>query len=70
MSQPKKYRNPQLLIEDLLSLIEENKDIVDDMEELKVIFKEELGFNDFMFNKGDAKAYFPTKKQDKDEEYE
>jgi len=68
MSQPKKYRNPKLLIEDLLSLIEENKNLVDDMEELKKIFKEELNFNDFMFDKGDAKAYFPTKKQDEDEE--
>jgi len=68
MSQPKKYENPKVLIEDFYRLIEENKDLVDDIEELKVIFKEELGFNDFMFNKCDAEAYFPTKKQNKDEE--
>ena len=68
MSQPKKYENPKVLIEDLLSLIEEDKNIVDDIEELKIIFKEELGFNDFMFNKCDAEAYFPTKKQNEDEE--
>lgn len=68
MSQPKKYENPKLLIEDLLSLIEEDKNLVDDIKELKIIFKEELGFNDFMFNKCDAEAYFPTKKQNKDEE--
>ena len=41
-----------MLIEEFYKLIEEDKNIVDDIDEIKIIFKEELGTNnDYVFFK-------------------
>lgn len=56
-----------MLIEEFYKLIEEDKNIVDDIDEIKIIFKEELGTNnDYVFFKNN---YFKKMFKDKKPKY-
>tara|TARA_R110000796_G_scaffold111306_3_gene222795 strand:- start:9 stop:206 length:198 start_codon:yes stop_codon:yes gene_type:complete len=46
-----------MILEQFLELIEEDKNIVDDIEEINIIFKEELEHN-FMLKKNNFKSLF------------
>jgi dynactin complex subunit len=51
-----------MLIEEFFELIEENKNIVDDIDEIKIIFKEELGdTNNYVFKKNNFKQMYKGK---------
>ena len=48
-----------MLIEEFFELIEEDKKIVDDIDEIKIIFKEELGDNNnYVFKRNNFKSLF------------
>ena len=52
-----------MLIEEFFELIEEDKKIVDDIDEIKIIFKEELGdTNNYVFKKNSFKRMYKGKK--------
>ena len=51
-----------MLIEEFFELIEEDKKIVDDIDEIKIIFKEELGdTNNYVFKKNNFKQMYKDK---------
>jgi len=51
-----------MLIEEFFELIEEDKNIVDDIDEIKIIFKEELGdTSNYVFKKNSFKRMYKGK---------
>ena len=48
-----------MILEQFLELIEEDRNIVDDIEEIQIIFKEELGDNNnYVFKRNNFKSLF------------